>query len=261
MKLSVSSWSLHRELPHFRRKDVPGKISITDFPRICVEEFDVDAVELCQMHFLSTDQNYIEKVKDSLDRCGVKVVNIPVDIGYAAEPDPEKRMADFKIIKRWFHIAKYLGSPSIRVNTGNGGGEEALQRAIEGYKELVKTAEETSVKLLIENHGGISENPDNIIKIIEEVGSEYLGTCPDFGNFQPEIRYEALEKIAKYAVIVHVKTYEFDESGEEKTIDIGRCVNIFKQSGFDGYYSVEFEGKGDQREGVKKTIELLRIYL
>jgi len=261
VKISVSSWSLHRELPFFLRKDVPSKISLLDFPKVCVEEFGVNAVELCQMHFISTDQDYIEKVKDALDRSGVKVVNIPVDVGHAAEPDPEKRTAEFKIIKRWFHIAKYLGSPSIRVNTGNGAGEDALQRAIEGYKELVKTAEETEVKLLIENHGGISGDPDNIIKIIEEVGSDYLGVCPDFGNFPPEIRYEGLEKIAKYAVIVHAKTYEFNEFGEETTIDMKRCLDIFKKRGFDGYYSVEFEGKGDQREGVKKTIKLLRKYL
>jgi len=42
---------------------------------------------------------------------------------------------------------------------------------------------------------------------------------------------------------------------------VKRCVNILKQEGFNGYYSVEFEGQGDQREGVKKTIALLKRYL
>lgn len=267
VKLSVSSWSLHRELPlteemrRFLPREIPSKISLMDFPKLCVEEFGVDAVELCQMHFLSTDWDYVEKVEDALKRTGAKVVNIPVDVGYAAEPDPAKRSADFEVMKRWFQIAKALQSPSIRVNTGRGTGKEALQLAIEGYRDLVKTAEETGVKLLIENHGGISGNPDNVVRIIEEVESEYLGVCPDFGNFPPETRYEGLEKLADYAVIVHAKTYEFDEQGEEKTIDLKRCVDIFKQKGFDGYYSVEFEGKGDQREGVKKTLALLRKYL
>jgi len=260
-KLAVSSWSLHRELPHFLRRDIGGRISLLDFPKICVEEFGVNAVELCQAHFLSTEWDYIEQVKEALKRYNVKVVNIPVDIGHAAEPDPKKRENEFKIIKRWFQIAKYLDSPSIRVNTGSGDEEEALRLAIEGYRELVEVAEETGVKVLIENHGGLSANPDNIVRIIEEVGSEYIGTCPDFGNFPPEIRYEGLKKIAKYAQIVHAKTYEFDESGEETTIDIGRCVRILKHAGFDGYYSVEFEGKGDQREGVKKSIALLKKYL
>lgn len=84
------------------------------------------------------------------------------------------------------------------------------------------------MKLLIENHGGISGNPDNVVRILEEVGSDYLGTCPDFGNFPAEIRYEGLSKLAKYAVVVHAKTYEFDESGEETTIDMKRCIDIMK---------------------------------
>jgi len=261
MKISVSSWSLHRELPHFLRRELAAKITITDFPRICVEEFGVEAVELCQMHFLSTDKEYLADVKRALKDWSLSLVNIPVDIGSAAEPNPEKRRAEFKVIREWFHIARYLGSPSIRVNTGGGEGEAALKRAIEGYRDLVRTAEETGVMLLIENHGGISADPDNIIKIIEEVGSNYIGTCPDFGNFPPNIRYEGLKKIAKYAPIVHAKTYDFDEKGEETRIDYKRCIDILKSQGFNGYYSIEYEGKGDQREGVKKSLKLLKRYL
>jgi len=260
-KLCVSSWSLHRELPHFLRKETAAKISLTDFPKLCAEEFGVDTVELCQMHFLSIDRSYLKQVKKSLSDSGAKVANIPVDIGTAAEPDTQKRKESFKVIKKWFTTAGYLGSPSIRVNSGRASDEDALQRAIEGYKELVETAERTGVKLLIENHGGLSGNPDNIVKIIEEVGSEYLGTCPDFGNFPSEIRYQALEKIAKYAAVAHAKTYDFDERGEETTIDMKRCIDILKRHGFNGCYSVEYEGKGEQREGVKKSLELLTKYL
>ena len=260
-KISVCSWSLHREIPAVWQKDVPSKFSLVDFPRLCVEEFGVDAVELWQMHFLSADQDYVEKVKDALDRSGVRVVNIPVDSGYAAEPDPERRRVGFEVIRRWFHIAEYLGSPFIRVNTGVGEGEEDLQRAIDGYKELVKTAEETGVDLLIENHGGISASSDNIVKIIEGVGSEHFRACPDFGNFPAEVRYEELQKVAEYAAIVHVKTHGLDERGEPTPVDVGRCVDLFEKQGFDGYYSVEFSGKGKQVEGVKRAVAELRRYL
>ena len=109
MKTCVSSWSLHRELPHFLRKDIPGKIGLTDFPKLCVQEFGVDALELCQMHFLSTDRTYLGQVKKSLQDANVKVVDIPVDVGTAAEPDPKKRKEDFRIMRMWFDIARYLG--------------------------------------------------------------------------------------------------------------------------------------------------------
>ena len=261
VNISVSSWSLHREIPAIWQKDAPSKISLVDFPRLCVEQLGVDAVELWQMHFLSADQNYAEKVKNALDRSGVRVVNIPVDSGYAAEPDPEKRSGSFEIIRRWFHVAEYLGSPFIRVNTGAGEGEESLRRAIDGYGELVKTAEETGVDLLIENHGGISASAHNIVKIIEKVGSEHLKACPDFGNFPSEVRYDELQKLAKYAALVHVKTHGSDERGEPRPVDIGRCVDLFRKRGFSGYYSIEFAGKGNQVEGVKRAVAELRRYL
>jgi len=165
------------------------------------------------------------------------------------------------MIKRWFRVAEYIGSPFIRVNTGAGEGEEDLQRAIHGYRELAKTAEETGVVLLIENHGGISANSDSILKIIEGVGGEHLKACPDFGNFPSEVRYEELEKLAKYAALVHVKTHGLDERGGPTAVDIGRCVDLFKRRGFDGYYSVEFAGKGNQVEGVKRAVAELRRYL
>lgn len=265
MKISVSSWSLRQEIPHIQGKYGPYKIKLTDFPRICVEEFGVDAAELCYQHFPSIEWGYLHGVKETLDDLGVKLVNIPVDLGSASEPDTKKRKHEFEMIRRWFFVAKYLGSPSIRVNAGRGADEATLKRAIEGYRELVKTAEETNVKLLIENHGGISADPDNIIEIIEEVGSEYLRTCPDFGNFPEEIRYEGLEKIARYAEVVHAKTYEFNDQGEtfkeEIPINFKRCVGIFERQGFNGYYSIEYEGKGEQREGVKKSLALLKRYL
>ncbi len=55
-----------------------------------------------------------------------------------------------------------------------------------------------------------------------------------------------------------MKTYDSDEEGKETTIDVEKCLNILKDSGFDRYLSVEFEGKGNQREGVKKTLALLK---
>ncbi len=62
----------------------------------------------------------------------------------------------------------------------------------------------------------------------------------------------------KYAFLAHVKTYDCDEEGKKTTIGVERCLNILKDSGFDRYLSIEFEGKGNQREGVKKTLALPR---
>lgn len=184
VKISVSSWSLHREIPAVWQRDVPSKIGLVDFPRLCVEEFGVDAVELRQMHFHSLDQRYVEKAKDALDRSGVRVVNILVDSGFTAELDPERPRTDFEIIRRWFHFAEYLGSPFIRVNTGAGEGEKNLQRSIEGYRETVKTAEETGVDLLIENHGGSQQTRTTLSRLSKELEASILRRARTLATFR-----------------------------------------------------------------------------
>ncbi len=255
MELAISGWSLHRE--------IPKKTSLLDFPRIAAQEFGVKAIELNSPFFASTKPDYLATLKKKMADEGVVPINIAVDLGNIANPDDEQRAKDITALKEWFSVAKAVGSPSIRINAGWGEpvDEAMLKRVIASYKELVKEAEKTGIKMLIENHGGPSSDPDNILRFLKEVGSESFRTCPDFGNFADDIRYSALEKVAPYAFVVHAKTYDFDEEGNETKVDIGRCVKIIKDAGYDGYLSVEFEGPMDEHEGIKKSLELLKRYL
>ncbi len=61
------------------------------------------------------------------------------------------------------------------------------------------------MKVLIENHGGVSNQPEAILRIIQEVNSPNLRTSPDFGNFPPEERYDSLQKLAPYAFLIYAK--------------------------------------------------------
>ncbi len=38
----------------------------------------------------------------------------------------------------------------------------------------------------MENHGGVSNQPEAILRIVQEVNSPNLGTCPDFGISLPK---------------------------------------------------------------------------
>ena len=74
------------------------------------------------------------------------------------------------------------------------------------------------------------------------------------------MRVDGLKRLAPYTKLVHAKTYDFDENGEVAEYNFGDCLRIFQDAGYSGYISVEFEGKGDQWEGVKRTIELIKKY-
>lgn len=256
MKVAVSGWSLHRQFQ-------AGRLKLLDFPVKIREEFEIGGIELNSPFFDSLEDDYLKRLKERARENEMEVINIAVDNeGDLASLDEETRRQAVENHKKWIYIAKKVGSPSFRANAGGYGGvsEDVIKACIKSFSELCQEAEVEGISVLIENHGGISGDPDVIVRIMQEVGKG-IGTCPDFGNFPDDIRYEGLEKMSKYARVVHAKFYEFDENGEDPRIDASRCVGILRKAGFDEWLSVEFEGKGDEEEGISKSIKLCRKYL
>ena len=93
--------------------------------------------------------------------------------------------------------------------------------------------------LLLENHGGISSNPDHHLRIIRKVGGKNIRTLPDFGNYPEKIRYDALMKIMPYAHQISAKAMIFNEQMEHISFDMKRCMRIAVEAGFKGIYSIE----------------------
>jgi len=259
MEIAVAAWSLNRR---FRSEEDP--LALVDFPGLVRERFGVEAVELYSGFFASREPAYLAEVREAVAAAGSRAVHISVDgHGDLAALDEDARKEAVERHKPWFEIATAVGSPSFRANTGGKAGvsEDTIAACIRSFKELAAQGERAGINVLIENHGGISGDPELIVRIMQEVGSANIGTCPDFGNAPDETRYEFLERIMPYAKIVHAKFHEFDEDGEETVIDAKRCLDICRAAGFDGYCSIEFEGKGDQSEGVTKSVALLKKYL
>jgi sugar phosphate isomerase/epimerase len=136
--------------------------------------------------------------------------------------------------------------------------DSKLTRAVNALKIIMPLAAERGLRLGIENHWGISGDPQNIVRIINEVGSPFLGTCPDLGNFPRGIEaLAALRLLATHTVILHAKSYSFRADGEEKSIDYKKSLAIFWERGFAGPITVEYEGWGDDLRGCRLTRELI----
>lgn len=295
MKLCISSFSLRSEFG-------TDGIDIYEFIRMAKEDFGVDAIELWPLHIdppepapkQSIFSNRVEwdhfspedvaaiikdfndlmrkwsimlpknisKVKAALKKCGVKVVSVPLDFGNIANHDNRERKLDIAILKSWIDVAVELESECVRVDTNFTSTEDDVDVIVQSLQELADYCASNKIFLLLENNGGASMNPNIVTRIYELVNRPNFGSCPDYGNFDEDIRYEALEKIFKLnPMLVHAKTYDFDENGDQARFDFGKCMEIAKKSGFDGYYSVEFEGLEDQIDGVEKSIALLKKYL
>ena len=142
------------------------------------------------------------------------------------------------------------------------GDDKLLPRFNATFGPILKAAEDRNVKMVIENHYGPSSDVGFLLKVKEEFTSPNCGILLDFGNFKPKSDvYDAILGLKDAILICHAKAYAFDEAGEETTLDYKRIIDNLESVGFDGWYSIEFEGKGDGLVGTRKTLDLLRKYL
>jgi len=253
LKIGISAWSFHRRFL--------AKPPTMDYPQFfaAVRGLNVDTVELNSPFFASQEEDYIADLKKWSDSYGLHVNNIAIDDwGYdLSSADPDNRKEAVNRTVRWMDTAIMLDCPLVRNNTGGGGDPDALEHCIDSFARLADEAGKRGLCMAIENHGGVSANPDELITLIERINSQSLGTIPDFGNFHPDIRYEAIERVAPFAKQIHPKMHNFDENGEQPGWDTARLVNIVKKTGFDGYWMIEFEGGEEEFSGLRKSIALL----
>ena len=115
------------------------------------------------------------------------------------------------------------------------------------------------LRVLLENHGGLSSDPEWLLSLVRLVDNPALGTLPDFGNFPAEVdRYAAVEALMPYAGAVSAKCYDFAEDGGETRIDFARMMAIVRAAGYAGHIGVEYEGtRLPEREGILAAKALL----
>ena len=268
LSLALSSWSFHRRLPYFGAgswsppREEP-ELSILEFPALAAS-LAIDAVEICQAHLDSTDADYLSHVRQAVQDAGSRVINVPIDVGNLAVASAEQQESEIETIVPWIDAAHALGSPAVHVNTGHPDGMdegEALQIVAAGYRRLAEYCAERDMMVLLENHGGLSARPEVIMELLSTINAPNFRLCPDFGNFDPEFREEGLRRMLPHAAIVHAKVMDMNEDGSHPAFDLDRCISLVEDSGYSGPLSIEFEGKGDQMEGVTRARDYLLLRL
>jgi len=222
----------------FKDQPIQNELRLIDIPRYFADRFKIHNLEFWSLHFESKTPKYLKDLKQAISKSRSTLINIQLDDGDSfqlANPDEAKRQISLASAKRWIDIAAGMGSKAIRINTGQG----SLDTCIRSFREINQYAAKKGVILLVENHGGISSNPDQHIQIIKEVGGNSIRSLPDYGNYPDNIRYEALKKIMPYAHQISAKIMAFNEKMEHISYDIKRCMKIAKDCGFKGIYSIE----------------------
>jgi len=177
--------------------------------------------------------------------------------------------------KKWIEMANELGCHSVRVNLN---GEDDIEKwkdnSIVGLTKLCEFA--NNINIIVENHGGNSSNGKALAEVMRNVNLKNCGTLPDFGNFcikrkkssyspiECDIeydKYQGMRDLMPYAKAVSAKSYDFDEFGEETTIDYKKMMDIVKEFNYTGFLGIEYEGNIiSEIEGIKLTKKLIQKY-
>ena len=255
MKIGCTSFSFERI---FKKQEM----NLKQFVGIC-KRLNIEGVEFWSEHFPTLDDRFVmELAKECSD---LEVVAVAVENRDFTSLSVVEREADVKRVKSWIDVAVKLDANLVRIVPGNlkvlsANPARTYPLAKEALRECLRYAQTKDIPLAIENCPRDTD-PWIILKLIEELGTDHLGTCPDFGNFPAEIRYRGLKEFAPYAIHAHAKTFQFDENGEETSIDYSKAIQILKEAKYNRYLSVEYEGAGDELEGIQKTIVLIKRYL
>jgi sugar phosphate isomerase/epimerase len=235
-------------------------------------------VDVLHVQMDNETPGYLKSLRQRAENNGVELICLSIHQDFV---DPDKAVRDQNIehTLRCIDIAHELGISYIRLNSGrwntiksfdelmaNRGIEPILPGftevdgfnwCIESITECLPAAEKAGVVLALENHWGLTRTPEGLLRIVNAISSPWLGVLMDTGNFL-EDPYDKLEQIAAQAVFVQAKTYY--GGGEWYTLDLDypRIAKILKKANYQGYISLEFEGKEDANTGVPKSLELLR---
>ena len=246
--ISLAEWALVEEIR-------AGKWNNLDFPKIARQDFDLDGIEFVNTLFESPTETYLKKLKQSANDHGVTMVLIMVDEEGDGCADTKQGRKQFEINHRkWVDIANYLGCHAIRTNCRgpeNVDKREALEWATESYNMLLAYAKPAKINIVIENHGGVSNDPDWMISLLKKVNDPSFGTFPDWRNPSDEFdNYTYLRKTAPYAKGMSYRNQPTDEL-------TAKMIELSHDSGYRGWYGIESKG----REEVTRGISLLKKYL
>jgi L-ribulose-5-phosphate 3-epimerase len=247
----------------------------------CIDEaarMGFDGVDILLIQMDRQDNSYLQMLKRRALINGLDLCCMSTHQGYVYA-DKARRQKNIDLTLEQIEIAYRLGVPIVRVNTGRWGtiksfddlmAHRGIEPILPGYTEedgfkwvidclekCLPKAEECGVILGLENHWGLARTPAGLLRIVNAIDSPWLQVLLDTGNFL-EDPYDKLDTCAPQTVFMQAKTYYGGGLWYTLDLDYPRIGRIMRKHSYRGYVSLEFEGNGDYKTAIPKSLALLR---
>ena len=278
-KLSLAQWSLHRNIKYGNMN--PYKFaefaSNNNFSGIeYVTALYDDVMEVRNADMVRAITFWARKNKELADQNNIKNVLIMIDeLEALADPNQSNRNKAIENHKMWIDAAAIMNCESVRLNLyGSSNVKIWKELSMESLSNLGEYAKKIGINVMVENHGRITSNIPELMKVINGVNMDNVGTLPDFGNFcmadegygsvfdgaceEAYDFYKGVGEMMPKAFAVSAKSNDFDLNGYETTIDYTKMLKIVKEYDYTGFIGVEYEGNRlTELQGIKATRDLL----
>ncbi len=282
MKLCVSSYGFYWT----REKTLEGLIAVVNK----AAQMGFRGIE-----FMEYDEVGLKEAKALRAACaaaGITPVNLCCGAHFAT-PSASETEAQVEELRRRVDVAAELGCVFLRHDAARGPlpepypqtYEAAVPYMAEGIRRVTEYAASAGVKTLTENHGQFSQDARRVESLIKAVGHPNFGALVDIGNFMcvDEDPPVSVAVLVPYARHVHCKDFLFRPASEADSCadwlttrggnklrgcNIGRgaakaeqSVKALRAAGYDGWWSVEYEGSDPPEQGIREGTENLKRFL
>lgn len=279
IKIAISSYSFLGFGGGPDGSDLPSVHQMIDH---CVD-FGVDGIEFLNEHLKASGVTTPAKLAELQQYAAMRGIR-PVTLAASNNPlktTPQERADDLMQLIEHIDWADQLGTPFVRVLGGRWGtitdfGELTANRGeeppIEGFTDeqgfewtvmslryAAQYAGTKGITLVLENHWGPTGTSAGTKKIHDAVDSPWLKYVLDTGNFfQLPDPYAAMQVFFDDLAILHAKVYLGGGMVVSPDIDYAQVATILRQINYNGYISIEFEGKAHPNEGIPDGLLIVR---
>jgi sugar phosphate isomerase/epimerase len=258
LKLSLAAYSYRQFLQGANKS-----MDLFDFADLAAD-MALDAIEPTSYYFpADVDEAYLRRLRRHAFRLGLDISGTAVGNNFCVPIGPE-REKQLEQMRLWIDRAAAMGAPVIRIFAGNvpkGDDEDAaIERTVGAIEESLAHAAKRGVCLALENHGGITATPAQLLKIVKAVEAPEgnFGINFDSGNFHGEDPYAELAEIAPYAINAQIKSEISRKGGKKEPADLSRMVQILRDAKYSGYVALEYEAAEDPKAAIPGLIKRLR---
>ncbi|UYO02179.1 sugar phosphate isomerase/epimerase family protein [Paenibacillus sp. PSB04] len=281
MKIGVSTYSLYRPIQS-------GEITVLGAIEK-IAEMGGEHVEIVPIGYtLTGNPELVDQIVAKAKEVGIDVSNYAIGANFAVDTEEAYRK-EIERVKGEVDIAARLGVKLMRHDVASRQDTSIKQfnqevgRLAEACREIADYAAQYGITTSVENHGYYIQASDRVQTLVQAVDRPNFRTTLDVGNFMcaDEDPVAAVKNNIPYASMVHIKDFYLRPAalnpgdGWFRTasgnflrgaiaghgdINLRESIRIIKESGFDGYFSIEFEGMEDSFQGTKIGLQNVKRF-